>query len=167
MTHTKITPLKLFTLFALVTLTSCMTQLAPSYDLALYTGLTETNSKIMELFASVSSGTEKKTFKEREATYNNLIGRIDALAIQSRARPVPENKVTEKVNEYLESQGKQALTGGEAPSAAALDEVSKNLVRMKSQDDNKGLKPGAIATFKNAIVLSMDQAITYEAFLDR
>ena len=167
MTRLHLTTIKIFTFIALFSLASCMTQLAPNYDRALFSGLTETNAKIMELFASVSSGTDKSTFNNRDATYNVLIGRIDALALQSRARPVPENKVTEKVNKYLESRGIGSLTGGEAPSAAALDEVSKNLVKMKAQDKKTGLKPTVIAVFKNAIVISMDQAITYEAFLDR
>ncbi len=167
MTQLRLTTIKLFTFISFFSLASCMTQLAPNYDRALFSGLTDTNAKIMELFASVASGTESSTFDDREEIYNALIGRIDALAIQSRARPVPENKVTEKVNKYLESRGIGALTGGEAPSAAALDVVSKNLVRMKDQDKKHGLTPNVVAPFKNAIVISMDQAITYESFLDR
>jgi hypothetical protein len=121
----------------------------------------------MELFASISAGTSAETFSEREEKYNAIIGSIDALAMQSRARPVPENKISEKVNAYLDSRGVGALSDGEAPSASSLDEVSENLVKMRDKDKVDGLKPGAIAVFKNAIVISMDQALTYEAFLER
>ncbi len=148
-------------------LASCVTQLAPQYDQALFDGITETNTQTMQLFASVSSGTKASTFNQREATYNNLIGTIDALAMQSRARPVPENKVTEKVNAYLESRGVSGLSDGEAPSAAALEEVSKNLSKMRDTDKASGLNPSVVAVFKNAVVISMDQALTYEAFLER
>ena len=148
-------------------LSACATQLAPRYDKALYDGITQTNTKIMELFASVSSGTNANTFSERKATYNAVIGSIDALALQSKARPVPENSITEKVNKYLESRGIDALADGEAPSAASLEVISKNLVKMRDTDETKGLRPKAIAVFKNAILISMDQVLTYEAFLER
>jgi hypothetical protein len=156
----------LYLLVSLV-LSACATQLAPRYDQTLYDGLTQTNTEIMELFASISAGTSAETFSEREEKYNAIIGSIDALAMQSRARPVPENKISEKVNAYLDSRGVGALSDGEAPSASSLDEVSENLVKMRDKDKVDGLKPGAIAVFKNAIVISMDQALTYEAFLER
>ena len=148
-------------------LASCVTQLAPQYDQALFDGITETNTQAMQLFASVSSGTEASTFNKRETTYNNLIGTVDALAMQSRARPVPKNKTTEKVNAYLTSRGISGLDDGEAPSAAALEEVSKNLSKMRDTDRAGGLNPTVVAMFKNAVVISMDQALTYEAFLER
>lgn len=148
-------------------LASCVTQLAPQYDQALFDGITETNTQTLQLFAAVSSGTSAETFSQRETTYNNLIGTIDALAMQSRARPVPKNKVTDKVNAYLESRGISGLSDSEAPSAAALEEVSKNLSKMRDTDKAGGLNPAVVAVFKNAVVISMDQALTYEAFLER
>lgn len=158
---------QLVTFFVILTLSACTAQLAPEYDQALFEGLTRTNAQIMELFASVSAGTEADTFSERETAYNSAIGRIDALALQSRARPVPDNAITEKVNEYLLSRGIETLADGEAPSAAALEVISKNLAKMKQTDADRGLKTGAIAVFRSAVVISMDQAVTYEAFLKR
>lgn len=148
-------------------LTSCAIQLAPQYDQALFDGITETNTQTMQLFATVSSGTSADTFSQRETTYNNLIGTVDALAMQSLARPVPKNKVTEKVNAYLASRGVTGLEDGNAPSAAALQEVSENLAKMRDKDRSAGLAPNVVAAFKNAVVISMDQALTYEAFLER
>lgn len=158
---------RLFLLFWGLFIVGCATQLAPKYDEALFKGVTETNVKIMELFASVSTGTNSSTCGERVGSYNAVIGSIDALALQSKARPIPENSVTEKVNEYLASRGIGAMTGDAAPSASSLEEVSKNLSKMKEVDCKSGLTDGAVAIFKNAVVISMDQAITYESFLDR
>jgi citrate synthase len=45
-----------FLLFWVLSIVGCTTQLAPKYDEALFKGVTDTNVKIMELFASVSAG---------------------------------------------------------------------------------------------------------------
>jgi len=148
-------------------LSACSTTLAPSYDKALFDGVTEVNTKIMELFASLSSGTIANTFSKRENTYNSIIGKVDALALQSNARPIPENRFTKKVNLHLESRGRIKLPDDEIPSVASLEEISKNLNKMKEKDKKDGLKPGAVKAFKNAVIISIDQALTYEAFLDR
>jgi len=158
---------KAFLIFWVMFVAGCATQLAPKYDAALFAGVTATNVKIMELFASVSAGTDSSTCSEREKSYNSNIGSVEALALQSEARPIPENSITEKVNEYLESRGVGSMVGDAAPSARALENVSKQLTKMKEVDCKSGLTDGAVAIFKNAVIISMDQAITYESFLDR
>ena len=158
---------KVFLMFWVLFVVGCVAQLAPKYDEALFKGVTDTNVKVMELFASVSAGTDSSTCSKRESSYNSIIGSVDALALQSKARPMPENSITEKVNTYLESRGVGSMTGGAAPSASSLEEVSKNLTKMKEVDCKSGLTDGAVATFKNAVIISMDQAITYESFLNR
>lgn len=163
----KVSPLKALLILYIMGVVGCATQLAPKYDAALFKGVTDANIKIMELFASVSAGTESSTCSEREKSYNTVIGSVDALALQSKARPMPENSITEKVNEYLESRGVGSMAGDVAPSASALENVSNQLARMKEVDCKSGLTDGAVATFKNAVIISMDQAITYESFLDR
>ncbi|EFK11785.1 conserved hypothetical protein [delta proteobacterium NaphS2] len=115
----------------------------------------------------MSTGTESGTFSEREDTYNAIIGAVDALPLQSKARPMPENSITEKVNKFLESKGIGAMTDDMAPSANSLEAVSKQISKMKETDRKSGLKVGAVKAFKNAVIISMDQAITYESFLDR
>jgi hypothetical protein len=47
--------------------------------------------------ASASDGTTKGNFPTREGKYNRIIGRLDALALQSAARLVPSNEVPEAV----------------------------------------------------------------------
>lgn len=151
----------------LILLTGCLTQLAPQYDRALFDGITRANQSLMEFFASVNEGAEQTGFATRESSYNRLIGAVESLALQSRARPMPENEITEKVNRYLDERGIAPVDGDVAPSADALDQIAVQLTKMKAVDRERGLKPGAVALFKNAVVISMDQAMTYESFLDR
>lgn len=144
---------RIFLMFWVLFIVGCVAQLAPKYDEALFKGVTDTNVKVMELFASVSAGTDSSTCSERERSYNSIIGSVDALALQSKARPMPESSITEKVNIYLESRGVGSMTGGAAPSASSLEEVSKNLTKMKEVDCKSGLTDGAVATFKNAVII--------------
>ena len=148
-------------------LASCMVQLAPRYDASLYDGITGVNTRIMELFATVAGGTDAASFAEREAAYNAIIGSVDALALQSRARPVPASELRERVNKFLDDRGQPLLDDDEAPSAAALEQVSKQLAKMKEVDRERGLGELVIPPFRNAVIISMDQAITYESFLER
>lgn len=159
--------LKVSLLGMLVLLTGCLAQLAPQYDRVLFDGITRTNQSLMAFFASVAEGTEPSDFPTRENSYNQLIGAVESLALQSRARPVPENDATDKVNRYLDERGIAPVDGNVAPSADALDQIAIQLTKMKAVDRESGLKPGAVALFKNAMVVSMDQAMTYESFLDR
>ena len=148
-------------------LAGCTVQLAPRHDAALYDGIVRVNTRIMEMFASVAEGTDAATFDTRAALYNELIGTVDALALQSRARPVPESALRDQVNDYLGSRGQKLLDDDEVPSAAALEQVSKQLAKMKQVDRERGLGAFAVAPFRNAVIVSMDQAITYESFLQR
>lgn len=154
-------------LFSLQLLSACTTRLAPSHDAQLYHDIRQTNIKIMTLFAAVSMGSTSASFSQREPLYNELIGTLDALAIQSKARPVPENAISEKINQILTKRGMSVINDGSPPSAEALNAISKQLTKMKQTDAQKDLKPLLVATFKNAVIISMDQALTYESFLNR
>lgn len=158
--------LAMLLLFVLL-LVGCATQLAPNYDKAIVDGLTSTNIKLMEHCASVSSGTKKDTYSEREETYNSLIGNLDALAIQIKARPMPDNKIIAKFNEYLENKGVDILGVEEAPSATALENISKQIVMMRDTDKKQGITAIEAKLFKGNVVIYMDQALTYESFLKR
>jgi hypothetical protein len=152
---------------ALLFSTACTTKLAPNYDKAIVDGLTSTNVKLMELFAETSSGTTPGTFDQREKSYNSLIGNLDALTIQAKSRPIPKNRVTEKVNEYLQRREVTVLEGGEAPSAAALGHISETIVKMRDTDKEQGVTFIEVAAFKGQVVIYLDQAMTYEGFLER
>ncbi|MGQ8363664.1 hypothetical protein [Glaciecola sp. 1036] len=146
-------------------LSACTTQLTPRYDQALFTGVTQTNVKALELFAAVSAGTDMLNCGSRAQHFNQVIGNLDALSLQSKARPVPKNSVTEEVNAFLASKGVGSLAEDIAPSAVSLEHASSIIAKMKEVDCKTGLKPGAVMAFRNAFIISMDQAITYESFL--
>ena len=151
----------------IVFLTACATTLAPNYDKAIVDGLVSVSQKTMELFASTSSGTSKSDYGNREKTYNSIIGSIDALAIQAKARPIPKNKTTEKVNEHLRSRGVNVLVGEDAPSATALKKISETVVKMRDTDKKQGITAVEVQAFKGQAVIYFDQALTYESFLER
>lgn len=154
-------------LFLVLLLVGCATQLAPNYDKAIVDGLTSTNVKLMEHFASVSSGTNNSTYSQRKDTYNSLIGNLDALAIQAESRPMPDNRVIKKIDKFLEKRGLNPLGVDDAPSATALKNMSKQIVMMRDTDEKQGITPIEAQTFKGNVVIFMDQALTYESFLKR
>jgi hypothetical protein len=145
----------------------CAAQLAPSYDRALVTGLTHATVDVMALFASVSSGTKPETFAQREQKYNQVIGTLDALAIQSGARPVPKGTTSEAVNKALKDRGVQPVADGEIPSATALKEISKTITKMRDTDRKQGVTAVEAQAFRNQAVIYLDQALTYESYLER
>jgi hypothetical protein len=148
-------------------LSACPVQLAPDYDPAIYNGITGVNLAAMEFFASASGGTDAASYADREGTYNKLIGTLDALQIQSSARPVPKNKITDQVNDWLTKKGLPPVDDDHIPSAMALAGISKTLTVMRNTDKKQGLTEMEVAAFKGQTVIYMDQAITYESFLQR
>lgn len=148
-------------------LSACVANLAPSYDQAIVDGLQSTNKQLMQFFASTSPGTVQATAGERMGTYNQIIGTLDALAIQARARPIPQNDVTEKVNEVLAKRGIDVLDVGDAPSAVAMEKISETMAKMRDVDRKQGVTPFEVKAFRGQVVIYLDQAITYETFLQR
>jgi hypothetical protein len=81
----------------------------------------------MTLFASAANGLAKESYGARADTYNMLIGSLDALEIQAKARPVPKTKNIVAVNTWLEKRGLPAVTDDEVPSATAIGKISATL----------------------------------------
>jgi hypothetical protein len=151
----------------LLFLSACTTTLAPPYDQAIMDGLNDANANLMVFFASTTSGTSPQSFDEREERYNTLIGSLDALVIQSRARPMPKNDITEAVNAFLEKRGAPSLVGGEAPSASAIAKISETMTKMRDTDKKQGVTAFEVSAFRGQVVIYLDQALTYETFLKR
>ncbi|WP_444923023.1 hypothetical protein ACJJH9_12930 [Microbulbifer sp. DLAB2-AF] len=147
-------------------ISSC-SQLAPRYDAELYSDLTEVNAELMQFFSSVSHGTDKDSYAKRDQNYHALIGRIDALAMQSNTRPMPNKDTLKKINNYFSSTGADIVFNEQPPSVNSLKKISSSLNRMRKEDEDKGLRSTIVALFKNEVVISMDQALTYESFLNR
>ena len=153
--------------FIWLLIAGCTTQLAPNYDKALVAGLTSVNSEVMALFASVSAGTKPDSFPQREQKYNAVIGALDALAIQAAARPIPKSSATEAVNKALKNRGVAPLSDDEIPSATALRKISATVVKMRDTDKKQGVTAYEAQAFKNQATIYMDQALTYESYLER
>lgn len=151
---------------ALLSLSSCKTQLAPEYDKAIVAGLTDATQKTMYFFATMEEGTTAETYTDRAISYNQLIGAYDALSLQAKARPVPDNVATKKINELLQAKGSDPLSSN-YPSAFAFTKISETLKKMREVDQAGRIKPFALQAFKGQILIFLDQAITYESFLKR
>jgi len=145
----------------------CPVRLAPDYSPGVVEGLSGAGSNLMELFASISTGTTPDTFGQREDTYNALIGWFETLALEVRTRPQPEGDVLRKVNEYLESRDVPRLDDGQSPSAIAIQEVADTITKMRDTDRKQGLTALEVRAFKGQALIFLDQALTYEKFLER
>lgn len=147
-------------------LVGCATQLAPLYDRALVDGLTSINADTLELISAASDGTTKDSFPSREPKYNKVIGKLDALALQAGARPTPSNNITEAVKK-IGSRNASGSPGQVVPSSTAIQEISKTIVKMRDTDKKQGVTGFEVQAFKGQVLIYMDQALTYEAALER
>lgn len=154
-------------LFFVLSITGCAVQLAPTYNKDIVTGITVANKDVLEFLSSVDAGTTQSTFANRKDKYDKLIGAFESISTQIKARPIPSNKVKDKVNELLSKRGVQKLVDADYPSQIAIEEIVKNLKKMKDKDGNSDIGKTAIDVFKSAINISVDQALTYENFLER
>ncbi|MEO8110513.1 MAG: hypothetical protein ABI594_10790 [Ginsengibacter sp.] len=152
---------------------NCTVSLAPKFDQGIVDNLSSASAQVFQLLAETSSGARPAEFLIRAEKYNSLIGTLEALQLQINARPVPQNKTVEKIiakaNARLTQRGISTLTsvGDIAPSATALEQIIVNLTKMRDTDQKQGLTPLEVQAFKNNIQLYLDQALTYEKFLNQ
>lgn len=161
--------LRLAALALWLLLSGCATQLAPAYDRAVVDGLNAAALETMTLLAAVSAGTEPASFAVREPRYNALIGRLDALALLAGARPVPRNGLTDAINAALAQRGGPPLDddGSTAPSTHAIRKIAETVTKLRDTDRKQGVTAFEAMAFKGQIVIYLDQAITYENYLQR
>ena len=107
-------------LSALALCTACTVQLAPPYDASLVNGIRGVSNNIMELYASAGMGVSKITFSERAGQYNEIIGRADALALQSQSRPVADSALRDKADQAI----KQRLAISPLPRTVSDDALA-------------------------------------------
>lgn len=159
-------------LIAVFSISSCTIKLSPSYDQNIVDNLSSASNEVYELLSQVGGGTTAANFNSREEKYNKIIGRFQSLVLHINARPMPSNskisKAIEKANAGLSSRGIGTISVGTvAPSSSALAQVVKNLEAMKTDDKTSGLTTTEISAFKGFIDLYLDQAVTYEKFLNK
>ena len=152
---------------------NCTVSLAPKFDQGIVDNLSSASAQVFQVLAETSSGARPAEYPLRAEKYNSLIGTLEALQLQVNARPVPKNKTVEKIiakaNERLTQRGISTMTsvGDVAPSATALEQIIANLTKMRDTDQKQGLTPLEVQAFKNNIQLYLDQALTYEKFLNQ
>jgi hypothetical protein len=152
-------------------LSSCAVSLAPRYEQAIVDDLSDASNQIFQLVASLSPKASSNDFNKRESDYNKVIGSIQALEFQIKARPLPKNKKVEeiinKVNENLKAKGISTLINVNeiSPSATALKNLRENIEKMKETDQQQGITKTELKVFKGFIELYLDQALTYEKYL--
>ena len=159
-------------LSTLLIATSCAVSLAPRFDQGIIDNLSTTSIEVFQLLSEVSEGTTNTDFDKRQEEYNEVIGKLEALALQINARPVPDNKTVDKIiskaNSSLQKKGSTLISVNEtAPSAKALKNVTANVTKMKQTDKLQGITATEALAFKNNIELFFDQALTYERFLNK
>jgi len=147
---------------------SCAVQLAPAYDVKIYDGIIALNNEAQVFFASAENGLKKNEYHEAEPTYNEIIGSLQSLIIQLDARPVPESKMLDKINEKLKKEGIAPFDLSEnLPTRNALQIILERFVNLKTNHATRDIKPLEISTATQAFNIAIDQAITFESHLER
>lgn len=156
-------------IIAFMTLIGCTTKLAPSYDKNVVEQLSQLNVDTMVLMATISDGTSGDTFESRVENYNNLIGRLDALALSAGARPVPASNIYSSISESLKKRGIANIPFDETKPASVypITKISETITMIRNTDKKQGITQYEADTFKNQVQIYFDQAITYENFLQR
>jgi hypothetical protein len=152
-------------LLVFLNLSGCSVKLVPDFSQNIVDQIVSVDQDMMTFFSSVSEGTQHDDFPARQEKYDRIIGSLDALSLQIRARPVPDSKVRNKINDFLNKRGSAPLADSLYPSAEAIENIAKQIRKMKSEDKIKDLTETVIELFKNAVVISADQALTFENFL--
>lgn len=161
---------------ALLLLSGCAVQLAPSYSASIVTGLNTANTQTQTLFATVSAGVTADTYAaQRQATYNGLIGQFAALESQVAARPMPQPPIGS--SSVTPAEWQKVLQA--APTKGSLDTIVSVLTKMRDEDAKNGFKgvitgchsaaldPSLVCGFQNAYEQNFDSALTYEMALQR
>lgn len=149
-------------------LAGCGIRLAPNFDRTMVDGLAKVNEDAMTLFAVVGSGTTRSTFPRRERTYDELIGKLDALRLQAQIRPNPQAPPGAALifsgNASAQQRVSDAMT---APTPGIIVNMIRSVTMMRETDRKAGLLPIVVPNFKREFEISMEQALTYERALER
>lgn len=152
--------------------TSCAVSLSPKFDQNIIDELGASSTEVFQLMAAISEGTSNADFDKRNDEYNSVIGRLEALELQIDARPIPKNKLLEKtigkVNKRLQEKGITTVSATDiAPSATAVKHIMENILKMKATDKRQGVTATELKAFKGNVQIYLDQAITYESYLNQ
>ena len=162
--------LSFFQLLAvLLVLSGCAIQLAPAYDKTIIEGLTDANEQTLVLFASVSSGVSASGFAKREQTFNEVIGKFDAVETQVRTRPYPRSLLAKVTGSGppIDAKPSQLPRLDQAPSIQAIASIVDVLTHMREFDRAGRLSKSILTGLRQSYDIAIDQALTYEKALER
>jgi hypothetical protein len=147
----------------------CTAKLAPDYERAIVDGLTKANEEAMTLFASVSPSAPKGTFSKREASYNSVIGKFEAVRMQVSTRPVPDVNpfITRILNVKQADGGQKQLEIPAAPTSEIVARIALGFTVMRDTDKAQGLPAMLVPGFKREYESLIELALTYEKQLQR
>lgn len=145
-------------------LSSCVLRAAPAYDPSIVAGLANANTEALQLFAAVSEGTTSRTFADRRKRYEDVIGRFDALRVETLSRPVPRPPVVSGATARA-----AATVGGDIanPTPSYLENILRTLTRMRDVDRARGLSAVNVALYKQSYVERITEAFYVEKAFQR
>lgn len=148
-----------FALFLL--LVGCSAEFTKSYDAALVRGLNAANEEALVFFSEVSAGASTSRFAELAPKYDSLIGKFEALRLQSKARPTPTLGL--QLGSKLPGCGR----AGECleSSSFALGEIVGTFEGMKDDNRNLGLTAAAVQISKAGYLIAIEQVLVIETAL--
>lgn len=161
------TPLPVCSLRALLlgvvlALMGCTAALTPSYDAELVSGVNEANEQALILFSKVSGGSSAARFAALSPTYDEIIGKFDALRIRAAARDVPP--MGQQIAARLCPDDPDPSACANA-SPGSLQTIVQNFQRMKQEHQQNGLTSLEVQAFKNAYETSIEQVLLVETAL--
>jgi hypothetical protein len=159
--------LALWVILAAVLLGGCAMKLAPDYDKAIFDGLTKANEDAMKLFASVPTA----PFSKREDGYNSVIGELNAVLVQIKARPMPTPPrfAVSFLSFFGDRNAPQQAGDPLAPPTVGAVNTLIKIMTTARNDDLRGrlANRDALAFVKDAFATQMAQALVYEKALQR
>ena len=148
-------------LWAAVLLSGCATRLAPAFDQRIVDGLTSANVQAMTLFAAFSAGAPRDRFATYKDGYDSLIGALHALDMQIAARPTPEP--SGRLSAVL---GGTEMHGSGLP-VEPIQGMARTITKMRDVHGASGLTATEVEGMRRQWTVYADQALTYEAYLQR
>lgn len=155
----------LLALWLAVAISACTIRLAPDYDQSLVDGLSKINEDAQQFFAALAGGSDRNAgFARHEPTYNQLIGRIEALRLQAEARPEPPPPA---LLGFLAPPLSEDMPRLKTPTAEILGNMAQALRDMRAAHQQNGLAAGEVGVEKKGFDQKMAQALTVEKALKR
>lgn len=147
--------------------TSCMQKLAPSYNKDIVSAIVSANKETLELLASIEQGGKMADFSKRQEKYDKIIGAYESVCTQIKARPIPDSKLNQKIDIFLQKNGLSAIGDTNYPSFDSITQFLLELRKLKDLDSQRDVAKVSVDLCKSSFNTSIQQALFYENFLER